>query len=138
MLYEDSLVSSGDSETPSQCRNVIGTCPCLGYVDGIPVCLNGRSIQEVELFNIHPELIPTIGMDFSNSLPICYGCVRVGENGVVHCASQGRPIIIRSQILTIESLEEALASFPRDMFTSEQDICSECLYKVLTSLVLSF
>ncbi len=133
---------SGDLEAISETENIIGTCPCLGYVDGVPVCISGNKIEEVELFNVHPELISHISSSPSRAatvcLPLCFGCVRVDPNGVVKCASQNKVITIRDHALTEMELIDAMNNFPRDMFTSEQDICTECLYKVLVSIILSF
>ncbi len=124
----------------STTNNVIGTCPCLGYVDGVPVCLNGGSLEEVELFNIHPDLLESLSNDAAektdNTLPMCFGCVRVDDDGFVRCASQDTRVVIRDHELTVADLEVALENFPKDKYSSDQDICSECLYKVLTSLVL--
>jgi len=120
-------------------RSVIGTCPCFRYIDGVPVCLNGGSIEEVELFDIHPEIVDRLSfmeIETQHQLPICYGCVRTDDEGTVRCASQDNRIVIQNHDLLAIELEEALSNFPRDMFTTEQDICSECLYKVLISLVL--
>jgi len=112
----------------------------LGYVDGVPVCLNGGSLEEVELFNIHPDLLESLSNDAAektdNTLPMCFGCVRVDDDGFVRCASQDTRVVIRDHELTVADLEVALENFPKDKYSSDQDICSECLYKVLTSLVL--
>ncbi|MFW9918311.1 MAG: hypothetical protein ACFFED_01815 [Candidatus Thorarchaeota archaeon] len=103
--------------------------------------MNGDTLEEIDIFSIHPDLVNRIGpnpSDFqSNCLPVCYGCVSVGTDGKVLCASQKKQIIIRNRELSLKDLEDALDNFPRDMFTSEQDICNECLYKVLVSLILT-
>ena len=121
-------------------NNVIGTCPCLGFVDGVPVCLNGGSLEEVELFNIHPDLLESLSNDVSeitqNTLPVCFGCVRVDDDGFVCCISQETQVTIRNHELTLTELEIALETFLKDKYSSDQDICNECLYKVLISLVL--
>jgi len=121
-------------------NNVIGTCPCLGFVDGVAVCLNGGSLQEVELFNIHPDLLESLSNDASEktdtALPMCFGCVRADEDGFVRCTSQGTKVIIRNHELTLADLNVALENFPKDRYSSDQDICNECLYKVLISFVL--
>jgi len=123
----------------SATNNVIGTCPCLGFVDGVPVCLNGGSLEEVELFNIHPDLLESLSNDVTektDALPMCFGCVRVDDDGFVRCASKETQIVIRDHELTFADLEVALENFPKDKYSSDHDICNECLYKVLTSFVL--
>lgn len=134
-------MSIGDSDKTSKMNEIIGTCPCLRYIDGLPVCICGDSLEEVELFNVHPDLSSQIGMGYQattdSNPPMCLGCVRIGLDGIVQCVSQDKPIIIRDKVLTASQLEEALDSFPHDMFSSEQDICNECLYKVLVSLILT-
>ena len=122
-------------------NNVIGTCPCLGFVDGIPVCLNGGSLEEVELFNIHPDLVQSLSgarAEISeNDMPQCFGCVHADGAGLIRCASKGSQIVIRGHELTLNDLEIALENFPRDRFSSDTDICNECLYKVLISLLFA-
>lgn len=124
----------------SATNNVIGTCPCLGFVDGVAVCLNGGSLEEVEHFDIHPDLLGLLSNDASegmdNTLTMCFGCVRVDDDGFVRCASQETRVVIRNHELTSVDLETALETFPKDKYSSDQDICNECLYKVLTSFVL--
>ncbi|MHA1636502.1 MAG: hypothetical protein ACTSUB_00660 [Candidatus Thorarchaeota archaeon] len=121
-------------------NNVIGTCPCLGFVDGVPVCLNGGSLEEVELFNIHPDLLESLSNEDSeiteNALPVCFGCVKVDDDGFIRCTAQDTQVTIRNHEITLTELEAAMETFPKDKYSSDQDICNECLYKVLISLVL--
>ena len=139
IIYEDYLVSSGDLERLSRSETALAVCPCLGEVDGIPVCFNGDTIEEIDLLNLHPDLVcqmtDSTAQDENEALPICYGCVRIDSTGIVKCGSRNRAITIRSRTLTADILEEALDNFPKNMYKAIEDICSSCLYKVLTSVI---
>ncbi len=132
-------MSSGDLERVSRGATVLAVCPCLGEIDGVSVCLNGDAIEEIDLLNLHPELVCQMTenhmQDSEDMLSICYGCVRVDSEGFVRCGSMNNRITIRNRTLTADILEEALDNFPKSMYKTLEDVCSTCLYKIITSVI---
>ncbi|MHA1908035.1 MAG: hypothetical protein ACW98Y_12120 [Candidatus Thorarchaeota archaeon] len=136
-------MSSGDVEGLIDSREdenikVIGTCPCFSTIDGRPVCLNGDCIEDVDALSVHPEIIESTNGSSSQhgdgELPLCHMAVQInGSDERVICVSRQMPVKIRRQALTKNELTNALELFPTDMFSSEQDVCTECLYKVIAA-----
>ncbi|MCK5150594.1 MAG: hypothetical protein KAQ65_02085 [Candidatus Thorarchaeota archaeon] len=128
------LIDSSETENVK----VIGTCPCFSSIDGKPVCLNGDTIEDIDALGVHPEIIESSN-GFSSwqedgHLPLCHKAVHVnGSDEAVTCVTRQIPIRIRKRNLTKSDLSEALELFPSDMFSSEQELCTECLYNVIAA-----
>ena len=117
---------------------IIGTCPCFRSSDGENTCVNGNTIEEIEAIGVHPDLIMLSGdlidQESESELPICYGCVQINHSdGQVQCVSRKKPIQIRNRLLEGRELKQALEIFPRDRYSTDQDVCASCLYKVLNA-----
>ncbi|MFW9849425.1 MAG: hypothetical protein ACFFF4_09800 [Candidatus Thorarchaeota archaeon] len=136
-------MSSGDIEKLfDSCERlevkVIGTCPCFSILDGKPVCLIGESIVDVDVLVVHPDIIVASNEILSHQahekLPLCHKAIQVsGSDDSVICLSRQMPVKIRKNILTKRILMAALELFPSDMFSSIEDVCTECLYKLIIS-----
>jgi len=117
---------------------IVGTCPCFRSADGENTCVNGNTIEEIEAIGVHPDLImlsnDLIDKENENELPLCYGCVQINHSdGLVQCVSRKKPIQIRNRLLEGRDLRQALEVFPRDRYSTDQDICATCLYIVLNA-----
>ncbi len=128
------LIDSRETENVK----VIGTCPCFSSMDGKSVCLNGDTIEDIDALGVHPEIIESSN-GFSScqadgQLPLCHKAVQVnGSDEAVTCVTRQILIKIRNRNLTKRDFSEVLELFPSDMFSSVQDVCTECLYKVIAT-----
>ncbi len=138
-------MSSGDIEGLFEsCEKsevkVIGTCPCFWIMDGKPVCLNGESIEDIDALVVHPDIIEAssglVSDQVRGELPLCHKAIQVsGIDDTFICVSRQIPVTIRKNTLTRRILTTALDLLPTNMFSSIEDVCTECLYKIISSFL---
>jgi hypothetical protein len=107
-------------------------------MDGNPICLNGDTIEDVDALGVHPDIVKASDVFESQiqdgELPLCHKAVQVnGSDDPVICISKQIPVTIRSNVLTRRNLSNALELIPTDMHSSHDDVCTECLYKIVAA-----
>jgi hypothetical protein len=112
------------------------SCPCFQIIDEEPCCINGAQMEPVEEVFVDPGFwcATKTSENAVPEKPICCRAVLLDiEGNQVICLSQGVPIAIRGTPLRCAEFREVLDLFPADQYSSNMDICSECLYKLLAS-----